>query len=484
VSKVRSTARRDGLPLLPLTPSLIVSVGAAVAIAITLVGLAELRRASDANSSLRAQAIATTLAARLRVTGSEDRKEVVQAAARGMYADILLIDHKGEIVADASLRPPPRAELVRCLLAGKGVVETPLLGRTRYAAQPLGPPLEHLSVIAMVPAPVTPTEARGLVKAVATLTALLVGAAGMVGYAFANDVRNDVAYVRHRIAAMAEADADPAGAPIPVRALDQVGVLTSAFNSLVDRFAAAERSYRQDLGFASTLDSERSVFLAALSHELRTPLNAILGFADVLLSEVEGTLDEATREELSVIRASASHLRSLIDDILELSALESGGLRLNRQAVDVYAIAEEVVKEQQPIAAGKKLRLDLEGPRGAIADADPQRLRQVLGNIVGNAIKFTSRGGVRVVVDDEGGGEVAVHTIDSGPGIAEQERAAIFEEYAQAGDTAARRKGTGLGLAIARRLVAMHGGQLELSSRVGHGSRFTFKLKAFAEEVE
>ncbi len=482
--KVRLRNQRDGLPLLPLTPALIVIVGVAVAIAMTLVGLDDLRRASDASSALRAQALATTLAARLRMTGSEDRKEVVEAAGRGTYADILIIDHNGEIVADASLRPPPHAELVRCLLGGKGFVEAPLLGRTRYAVQPLGPPLEQLSVIAMVPAPETPTEARGLVRAVATLTALLVGAAGIVGYVFANDVRSDVTYVRHRIAAMAEADANPAGAPIAVRALDQVGVLTSAFNVLVDRFAAAERSYRQDLTFASTLDRERSAFLAALSHELRTPLNAILGFADVLLSEVEGALDEATREELGVIRASASHLRSLIDDILELSALESGGLRLSRQAVDVYAIAEEVVREQQPIAASKKLRLDLEGARGAVADADPQRLRQVIGNIVGNAIKFTSRGGVRVVIDDQGGGEVIVHTVDSGPGIAPQERAAIFEEYSQAGDSAARRKGTGLGLAIARRLVAMHGGELELSSRLGHGSRFTFKLKAFAEETE
>jgi hypothetical protein len=135
-------ALRNGLPLLPLTPSLIVIVGVAVAIAITLVGLGDLRLASDANSSLRAQAIAATLAARLRVTGSEDRKEVVQAAARGTYADILLIDHKGGIVADASLRPPTQAELVRCLLSGKGVVDVPLLGRTQYAVQPLGPPLE------------------------------------------------------------------------------------------------------------------------------------------------------------------------------------------------------------------------------------------------------------------------------------------------------------------------------------------------------
>jgi len=479
----RRRDRREGLPLLPVTPALVVGVGVAVAIAITLLSLADLRRASDQASSLRSRAIAATLAARLRVTGSEDRVDVVQSAARGTYADILLINHEGHVVVDASLGPPSRADLVRCLLAGSGVLDAPLLGRTRFAVQPLGPPLEQLSVIAMVPAPQTPHEARGLVSAVAVLTALLVGAAGIVGYVFASDVRNDVTYVRRRIAAMATADTDPAGAPIPVRALDQVGVLTSAFNQLVARFSAAERTYRQDLVFASALDAERSAFLAALSHELRTPLNAILGFADVLLSEVEGTLDPETREELGVIRTSASHLRSLIDDILELSALESGGLKLAREAVDVYAIAEEVVREQRPLADAKNLALSVEGMNGAISDADPRRLRQVIGNIVGNAIKFTQKGSVRVVVEDNGGGEVVVHTIDTGPGIAPAERAAIFEEYAQAGDTAARRKGTGLGLAIARRLLRMHGGEIELSSVVGEGSRFTFRLKAFAQEV-
>ena len=386
----------DGLPLLPVTPLLVVVVGVAVAIAVTLVGVGELRRASDQASSLRAMAIATTLAARLRVTGSEDRKEVVEGAGRGTYADILLINHQGDIVEDAAVDHPARSELVRCMLAGTGTIEHaahrshPVCGRAAW------PPLEHLSVIAMVPAPSTPTEARGLFRAVAMLTVLLVGAAGFVGYVFAKDVRDDVKFVRYRIAAMAAPDAGPAGAAIPVRAFDQVGVLTSAFNLLVDRFTAAERSYHQDLTFASALDGERSAFLAALSHELRTPLNGILGFADVLLSEVDGPLDDATREDLGVIRTSASHLRSLIDDILELSALESGGLRLTREAVDVYAIAEEVVREQGPLAADKGLRVELEGLRGAIADADPRRLRQVLGNIVGNAVKFTTRGGVRV----------------------------------------------------------------------------------------
>jgi signal transduction histidine kinase len=466
---------RDGLPLLPVTPTIVVVIGVAVAIAITLVGVADLRRTSDQSATLRALSIASTLAGRLRVTGSEDRSQVVQNAGQGAYADILLIDHRGNVIEDGSYGAPSRAELIRCLIAGRGELET-VLGRTRYAVQPLGPPLEHLSVLALVPAPVTPTEAKGLVRAVATLTALLVGAAAMVGYLFAKDVRDDVAFVRSRIAAMASADGDPAGATIPVRALDQVGVLTSAFNLLVQRFAAAERSYHQDQIAAAALDGERSAFLAALSHELRTPLNAILGFADVLLSEVDGPLDEATREELGIVRTSASHLRSLIDDILELSALESGGLRLARETVDVYAIAEQVIREQAPIAAAKNLKLEQSGERGAFVDADPRRLRQILGNILGNAVKFTARGSVRVVVNSEPDA-VAIHIIDSGPGIAEAELAAIFEEYAQAGDAAANRKGTGLGLAITRRLVQMHGGEIELESTLGRGSRFTVRLK-------
>ena len=230
------------------------------------------------------------------------------------------------------------------------------------------------------------------------------------------------------------------------------------------------------------MDGERSAFLAALSHELRTPLNAILGFADVLLSEVEGPLDESTREELGVIRTSASHLRSLIDDILELSALESGGLRLNREPVDVFAMVEQVVREQAPLSSAKSLRIELSGQREAMADADPRRLRQILGNIIGNAVKFTSHGRVRVIVDTDGS-DVVVHTIDSGPGIAEAEWAAVFEEYGQAGESSARRKGTGLGLAIARRLVAMHGGKIELESLLGRGSKFTFRLKASAKEA-
>jgi signal transduction histidine kinase len=273
---------------------------------------------------------------------------------------------------------------------------------------------------------------------------------------------------------MARADGEPTGKPIPVRSVDPVGLITSAFNLLVERFAAAEQAYRQDLAGALAYDRDRSAFLAALSHELRTPLNSILGFTDVLLSEVDGPLSEDARENLAVVRTSGQHLRSLIDDILDLSALESGELRLNRQRVDIYSIATQVVKEAQVTAEGKSLQVRLEGTH-AVAWADSLRVRQVLGNVIGNAVKFTSKGHVRVRVEDRDG-YVGVLVADTGPGIAPEEQESIFEEYRQSGELSARRVGTGLGLAITRRLVEMHGGSIEVQSRLGVGSQFAIVL--------
>src|SRR6478736_2776779 len=150
-------------------------------------------------------------------------------------------------------------------------------------------------------------------------------------------------------------------------------------------------------------DRDRSDFLAALSHELRTPLNAILGFTDVLLSEVDGPLSADAQENLSVVRNSGQHLRALIDDILDLSALESGELRLTCKMIDVYSIGQEVVREASIAAEAKKLEINIVGKR-AMAYADGRRVRQIIGNVVGNAIKFTSRGGVMLRIDPRDGG--------------------------------------------------------------------------------
>src|SRR5690606_37029479 len=209
------------------------------------------------------------------------------------------------------------------------------------------------------------------------------------------------------------------GALIPIRSIDPVGSTTLAFNNLVERFARAEQSYIQDLHLASTLERDKSAFLVALSHELKTLLNVILGFTDVLLSEVEGPLSADARENLETVRCSGMTLKALIKDILDLSGLESGELTLARELIDPYQIADDVLKEHSVAAQEKHLELTLTG-RPAPAWADPLRVRQMIGNLVSNAIKFTQRGSVRVQIEPRGDRSPIIVT-DTGPGIAPEE---------------------------------------------------------------
>jgi signal transduction histidine kinase len=461
------------LPLLPLAPAVVVLVAVAAAVLIAVIGIRELRAQSDLAAAQRSELLASTLAARLRATQSEDRATVIDRAARRSGAEILLVRHDGEIFVDGSLAPPARPELVELLVRTAGETTT-RLGRTRSQAAPPGAPLEHLSVIAFVRAPEAPFATASLVTSVAALTAILIGAAALAAFALARDLEGDVEFVEQRIVQMAREDADPAGKPIPVRSVDQIGLLTSAFNVLVERFAAAEQAYRHDLSGALAYDRDRGAFLAALSHELRTPLNAILGFTEVLLSEVDGPLSDDARENLNVVRSSGEHLRSLIGDILDLSALESGELELNPSELDAFAVAEDVVREARITAQAKGLSVELRGQR-ALVWADARRLRQIVANLVGNGVKFTSEGSVRVTVSPVDRG-VELSVADTGPGISPDEQAAIFEEYRQAGESRIHRVGTGLGLAIARRLVEMQNGTISVESALGEGSCFVIRL--------
>ncbi len=467
---------RRRLRFLPLAPAAVVILGIATALIVALVGVGHLRSQSRTAAGLRARLLADTLAARLRATELEARGTVVERAARRSGAEILLLRHDGEVIVDASLGAPSRETLRQLMVAGGGDTNTKL-GETRYWVTPLAAPLQHQAVIAFVRAPEAPFATSSLLISVTALTTILVGAAALVALAIAQDVRADVDYVRQRIVEMARENARPAGELVPVRSTDQIGLLTSSFNVLVDRFTAAEHAYRQDLAGALAYDRDRSAFLAALSHELRTPLNAILGFTDVLLTEVDGPLSAEARENLEVVHSSGEHLRELIDDILELSALESGELELQRKALDVLPIAEEVVREVRVGTHGKKLDIEVSGESTTVW-GDARRLRQILGNVVGNAVKFTNAGSVRLSVEPEAGGWGVIRVTDTGPGIAPEDQAAIFEEYQQAGDADARRVGSGLGLAITRRLVQMHGGTVELESSVGFGSCFSIWLPA------
>jgi signal transduction histidine kinase len=462
--------RRRSIPFLVVAPAVVILLGVAVAVVIGAQGVRDVRRQSDEAAELRARLLAQTLAERLRVASDSDYGFVVERAAQRSGAECVVIRQDGSVVADAMLAPLARERLVELIVRGQGEFVTKV-GRTRFFAAPLGRPRQDLSVVAFVAAPEQPYAVRSLVTSVGAFAVILIVVAALVALALARDVHADVTYVRERILQMAKEGAEASGRLIPVRTIDQVGQLTASFNLLVERFEAAERAYRQDLAGALAYDRDRSAFLSALSHELRTPLNAILGFTDVLLSEVDGPLSDEARENLTVVRQSGQHLRSLIDDILDLSALESGELRLRRKDIDVFAIAEDVVKELRVTAEAKALSMVLSGTT-AIAFADPRRVRQILSNVVGNAIKFTSTGSVNVAVV-RAGSLVRANVEDTGPGIAIDEHESIFEEYRQSGDLSVQRAGTGLGLAITRRLVEMHGGEIKLESSLGVGSLFT-----------
>ena len=461
------------IPFLVIAPTVVLIVGLAAGFSLALSGMARLGTQSDDAAALRSRLLSLTLAERLRRTSEEDRPAVVERAARRSGAELLLVSAEGEVIVDGTQGALPRWRILELLVAGEGEATT-RLGRARFYSATLPGSTDYLNLLVFVSAPAAPLATGSLLVWVATLTALLVGAAALVALALARDVHADVTFVRNRIVEMAQEGADPSGKPIPVRSVDLVGLLTSTFNVLVDRFTAAEHAYRQDLSGALAHDRDRSNFLAALSHELRTPLNAILGFTDVLLSEVDGPLSADAQENLSVVRNSGQHLRALIDDILDLSALESGELRLTCKMIDVLSIGQEVVREVRIAAEAKKLEVSVVGNR-AMAYADARRVRQIIGNIVGNAVKFTSKGSVTLRIEPRDGG-VSIAVTDTGPGIAREDHEAIFQEYWQAGEVKRQRVGTGLGLAITRRLVQMHRGFIDLRSQIGRGSTFTIVL--------
>ncbi len=227
---------------------------------------------------------------------------------------------------------------------------------------------------------------------------------------------------------------------------------------------------------AEAASEAKSRFLATVSHEVRTPLNGILGIADLL---ADTPLDREQLAYVEAVRTSGSALATLIDEILDFSRIEAGKLEIGAEPFDLVALVEGVVELLAPRAQDRGLEIaafvspDL--PRVAVGDA--VRLRQVLTNLAGNAVKFTARGGVGVSVEPAGEGRLRFAVSDTGPGVPADRREAIFREFEQADGTTTRRHGgTGLGLAISRRIVGLMGGHLALDERTGGGSVFGFEV--------
>ncbi|HAC44435.1 MAG TPA: hypothetical protein DCF65_00045 [Chloroflexi bacterium] len=259
--------------------------------------------------------------------------------------------------------------------------------------------------------------------------------------------------------------------------LSRVQQFMTAVATAVDRARLLERL---KVANAELLDANRhkTVFLANMSHELRTPLNAILGFSELLIDFPDGHFPDETRKRfLEQIHSSGKHLLGLINDILDLSKIEAGQMELRLQMVSIADVVGQVASTVEPLARQKQIHLEFEAASAGQILADEGKLRQMILNLVSNAIKFTSEGGsvaikaVRVV------DRMEIAVSDTGVGIAEEDLQRLFKEFQQV-DSGVNRKqqGTGLGLALTRSFAILHGGNVRVQSEPGKGSLFTIDL--------
>lgn len=302
---------------------------------------------------------------------------------------------------------------------------------------------------------------------------------------------------------------------VDVRTEDEIGILGKTFNDMVESVSSFSSRLEEEVKRKTTLLNERtrllallerankelreldklkSTFLANMSHELRTPMNAIIGYTDLLIDGVDGPINEDQKKSLTKVASNARHLLQLINDILDISKIEAGKMKISPREIDLKWLVESTIPMFEPQLKNKGLDLKIDIPEGLPhIFGDEDRVKEILINLLSNAVKFTHHGGISIsarlsergIKPGESPMFMEICVSDTGIGIREEDIGKIFDKFVQADLTAVRQyEGTGLGLSIARGLVSLHKGIIWVTSKVGEGSTFCFTLPIKKEILE
>jgi PAS domain S-box-containing protein len=253
----------------------------------------------------------------------------------------------------------------------------------------------------------------------------------------------------------------------------EIQSITGVIVDITPRKQAEESLYKANEQLKEA-DKLKSIFLSSMSHELRTPLNSIIGFTGILLQGLAGDLNEEQKKQLGIIKKSSQHLLSLINDILDISKIEAGKLELDCEHFDLKEVMEEIILTFDAIAKDKNLEIKKSIPKNIILYNDKRRFKQILLNIVSNAIKYTNEGSVRITVNILDNKELEIKILDTGVGIKREDLNRIFEPFQQVDEELTKKvEGTGLGLHLVRKLLSIMNGNISLVSEYGKGSIFT-----------